>query len=235
MLSKRLKSIRDEKFGGSNVKFAKSLKVSEGSVRGWIAGRHAPGSDVIEKICRAAGVSTQWLLAGEGPRVATAAATGPMELKLVEPRAAWFRGPRERIDAYFPIPLVAGRVAAGSPSTVSEHDVEDWIPTIYHRDWCPHPDQTICVRVQGDSMIPTIPDGGLVAIDMAQREPARLAGRIVAVKRDGGVTIKRLFQTDDKLWVARPDNVESNEIFVYAPDLIAEMVLGKVVWWWGRQ
>jgi len=235
MLHKRLKTVRDEYFGGSNVRFARAVGASEGSVRGWVLGAHRPNAAVIDKICRSSGIPSRWLLSGEGPRDLSIIAGAAPELRIVDAKAAWFRGLRERIDAYFPIPLVAGNVAAGSPSEVSEHEVEDWIPTIYHRDWCPHPEQTVCVRVSGESMTPTIPDGGLVAIDLAQRDPARLARRIAAFKRDGGVTIKRLFQTDDGLWVARPDNVDSNEIYVYPPDRIFDVILGKVVWWWGRQ
>jgi phage repressor protein C with HTH and peptisase S24 domain len=235
MLSARLKKIRDDRFGKSNVRFAEKLGVSEGSVRGWVGGSHEPGAELLRKIARVGRVSIRWLLTGEGPMALVGTSQPTPPLKIVEPKAAWFRGLRERIDAYFPVPLVEGRVAAGSPSEVSEHEVEDWIPTIFHKDWCPHPEQTVCVRVRGDSMTPTIPDGGLVAIDLAQRDPARLARSIVALRRDGGVSIKRLFRTDDGMWVARPDNVESNEIYVLTPESVAEAILGKVVWWWGRQ
>ncbi|MCZ7583944.1 MAG: helix-turn-helix domain-containing protein [Deltaproteobacteria bacterium] len=234
-LSGRLRAVRDRSFGGSNVRFADAIDVTEGSVRGWIRGDHRPGAEVIDAVCRVSGVSPQWLLTGKGSRDQTLAALPSPELRLVEAKASWFRGFRERIDAYYPVPLVAGRVAAGSPAEVSEDEVDDWIPTIYHRDWCPHPEQTVCVRVRGDSMAPTIPDGGLVAIDLAQRQPARLIRQVVALRREGGVTIKRLFRTDDGEWVARPDNLDSNEIYVFAPDELNDAILGKVVWWWGRQ
>jgi len=234
-MHKRLQIIRDEDFGGSNVRFAKKLGVSEGSIRGWIRGDHQPNAQVIKWICRKTGFSSRWLLTGHGSRRHSPVRQPAPDLRIVEPKAAWFRGVRNRIDAYFPIPLVAGSVAAGSPSEVSEHEVDDWIPTIFHKEWCPHPDQTVCVRVSGDSMLPTIPDGGLVAIDLVQRDPRGLRKKIVALKHDGGVTIKRLFETDGKEWVARPDNVDSNEIFVFGPEKLSEAILGKVVWWWGRQ
>jgi phage repressor protein C with HTH and peptisase S24 domain len=234
MLKNRLKTVRDRFFEKSNVRFARAVGVSEGSVRGWVRGDHLPNADAMERIRRAAGVSSKWLLAGEGPMETATDNIRSAQLNIVDAKAAWFRGARERIDAYYPVPLVAGGIAAGSPREISEYDVEDWIPTIFHRDWCPHPEQTVCVRVAGDSMIPTIPDGGLVAIDLAQKDPARLVGRIVALRREGGVTVKRLFRTDEGVFVARPDNVSSNEIFVYQRERISEAILGKIVWWWGR-
>ncbi|MBZ0271218.1 hypothetical protein K8I61_04230 [bacterium] len=234
MLAKRLKTVRDEAFGGSNLAMARAIGVSEGAVRGWLRGDHEPGAPAVEAIRRAAGYRADWLLSGVGPRHERAA-EGAGEMRIVAPKDAWFRGVRERIDAYYPVPLVTGEVAAGAPRAISESEVDDWVPTIYHREWCPHPERTVCVRVAGDSMIPTIPDGGLVAIDLAQTDPKRLARMIVALRRDDGVTIKRLFATDSGQWVARPDNGDSNELYVFAPDEIADAIVGKVVWWWGRQ
>src|SRR5687768_10734293 len=46
-------------------------------------------------------------------------------------------------------------------------------------DWCPHPAHTTCVRVQGDSMMPLIGDGYVVAVDSLHTERAALDGKVV--------------------------------------------------------
>jgi phage repressor protein C with HTH and peptisase S24 domain len=58
---------------------------------------------------------------------------------------------------------------------------------------------------------------------------------VVALRRDGGATVKRLVRLGDGRYVARPDNPDSAELYVYGADEIADAVVGKVVWWWGKQ
>jgi len=156
------------------------------------------------------------------------------DLRLVDPKNSWFKGQKYEPGVYYPLPLISGAVAAGSPRVISEDEVDDWIPVIYNRQWCPHPEKTVCVRIAGDSMEPTIPDGGLAAIDMDQKDPANLQKKIVALRKDGGVTIKRLFLSENHYWIGRPDNLQSDEIFTFPDEEIAECIIGKVVFWWGR-
>jgi SOS-response transcriptional repressor LexA len=231
----RLDELIRERFNDNLASFCRQADVLYSTVINWFRRGSPPEPLKLEAIARRVGVSPSWLLAGEGPVDLPPEPLTRPEMRLVEAKGKWFRGLALRIEAYFPIPLVAGSVAAGSPTTVSENDVDDWIPAIYHKDWCPHPDQTVCVRVKGDSMAPTIPDGGLVAIDLVQRDPARLVRRVVALRRDGGVTVKRLVRLGDGRYVARPDNPDSAELYVYGADEIADAVVGKVVWWWGKQ
>ena len=80
----------------------------------------------------------------------------------------------------------------------------------------------------------TIHDGGIVAVDRAQRDPRRLIGKVVALRRDGGVTVKRLTTAEGGLWIARPDNPQSPETLVFRDDEIVDAVVGKVVWSWSR-
>ncbi|MDP8224347.1 MAG: S24 family peptidase [Candidatus Lernaella stagnicola] len=154
------------------------------------------------------------------------------EIKLVTPTRT--RGERLDPTTFYPLPVISGEAAAGTPAEVCEAEVEDWVPSIYNSEWCPHPESTVCVRVRGDSMTPTIQDGGLVAIDMRQRLPQKLRDKIVALRHDGGVTIKRLVLTDRREWIGRPDNAASSELFVFSDEEIVDAIVGKVVWWWSK-
>src|ERR1700757_2133628 len=37
-------------------------------------------------------------------------------------------------------------------------------------DWCPHPQHTLCLRVRGNSMMPLLHDGYIVAVDSSQAD-----------------------------------------------------------------
>ena len=71
------------------------------------------------------------------------------------------------------LPILAGRIAAGPPTEVDESKITDWAHCL--RAHIPHPSKTTCVRVDGDSMEPNVPDGSLVGIDHAESDPARIA------------------------------------------------------------
>jgi phage repressor protein C with HTH and peptisase S24 domain len=74
------------------------------------------------------------------------------------------------------------------------------------KDWCPHPSSTSCLRVRGQSMMPTICDGYIVAVDSSQTDRSKLEGKIViAWNRDKGLTVSR-FRTFDHTETLQPDN-----------------------------
>ena len=91
------------------------------------------------------------------------------------------------------------------------------------------------MRVLGDSMEPTLHEGNIVAVDHSLRDPEELIGRLVALKYDGGATIKRLIKTQDGDYCGKPDNPNSSEYRCFKPAQIRDVLIGKVVWWWGRQ
>ncbi|MCB1154952.1 helix-turn-helix domain-containing protein [bacterium] len=234
----RIKAVR-LRLGWSQATMGSVLGVSQNMVSMIEAKKNDPTLDRLLLLVRKTHVEWKWLMTGEGPMMMEDD-KGPIvespEIKLVDPGRGWKNAMKADPSMYFPLPLVAGDVAAGSPRELSEDEVDDWIPTIYHRQWCPNPERTVCVRVAGDSMVPTIQDGGLVAIDLAQNDPLQLRRKVVAVRPNGGVTIKRLSFSDHRgIWIARPDNTESDEIYTFEDHEIREKVVGKVVWIWSYQ
>ncbi len=235
----RFKSIR-ERLRLSQSEFAKRLGIDQATLSRYEKGYRSPTVDAIVSAQREFGVRVEFIVSGREPMLDTdepsdgAGFLRPVQVRFVRPSGKWFSETGVDETAYIPLPIVSGSVAAGSPRAISEHDVDDWVPAIYHPEWNPHPEKTVCVRVKGDSMEPTIPDGGLVAIDWAQRDPRALTRHIAAFRVDGGVTVKRLFVTDKGLWIARPDNPNSTDLFHFEDDEIADAVVGKVVWWWAK-
>jgi SOS-response transcriptional repressor LexA len=100
------------------------------------------------------------------------------------------------------------------------------------REWCPNPEATACLRVRGNSMMPLICDGYILAVDSSQTYIPELNGKIViAWHKDMGLTVSRL-QNYDHTEVLQPENGE------YKPILLNNKhkwkILAKVLWWIGK-
>ena len=99
------------------------------------------------------------------------------------------------------------------------------------KEWCPNPDSTTCLRVQGNSMIPLIYDGYILAVDSSQTDLSELNGKVVvAWNKDMGLMVSRL-QNYDHTEVLQPENKE------YEPIVLNNKhrwkILAKVLWWIG--
>lgn len=207
------------------VEIAKRLNISPQQLNHYLSGFRKPSFDMASKIGLLLGVDAIWLLFGrkESP---------PIEVKFLPATPTIEKAFKRQPQTYFLLPLVSGEVAAGAPSIVNEEDIIDFVPSIYDVDWCPHPEKTVCVRVHGSSMEPTIPDEGIVAIDLEQRTCND--GDIFALRIGEGVTIKRMIDTHTKNWVGQPDNRDSRELYIFERDELVDAIIGKVVWWWAR-
>lgn len=97
------------------------------------------------------------------------------------------------------IPILDGRVAAGAPRNVFEHE-----PMGFAFCWKPHvkhPASTSAVKVAGESMEPDVPDGALIGVDHSIRDPEEIlrSKRRLAVVRadDDGVIVRRIRRLRD--------------------------------------
>jgi phage repressor protein C with HTH and peptisase S24 domain len=85
-------------------------------------------------------------------------------------------------------------------------------------------------------MEPTITGGSLVRIDHSKREISLLNGKTVAIRKDSEATIKRLRIVSKGLILGLPDNPQfMKEAIVLKGEQIDTAIIGKVVWWWGKQ
>jgi phage repressor protein C with HTH and peptisase S24 domain len=94
--------------------------------------------------------------------------------------------------------------------------------------WCPNPRSTTCVRVKGSSMIPSINDGDILAVDSSQTKHADLNNKIVvASHKEKGLTVSR-FRHIDGLELLESDN-RDNKSVMFSKDRKWQVV-GKVLW-----
>jgi SOS-response transcriptional repressor LexA len=132
------------------------------------------------------------------------------------------------------IPLL--KVAAGSGREgdnlplLSDAPVESMIAA--PSDWCPNPAYTSCLRVRGNSMLPLIQDGFVVAVDASETDLTRLDGKIViAWHKDIGLTISR-FRRFDHTEVLQPENTEYEAVTLGTKQ--TWKIVAKVLWWVGK-
>ena len=150
----------------------------------------------------------------------------------VVPRDAIKGGRRKAMEVgNVAIPLLSDPAAAGSPRIIDEQIIERDI--IVPAEVVPHPLDTVCIKVSGDSMAPILQEGYIVVVDAAQRDPARLVHQMVVVKEltgdDGGTTIKWLDRLGRE-YVLAPENK------AYRPQAMTRNhhIVGRVIWWHGH-
>jgi len=69
-----------------------------------------------------------------------------------------------------------------------------------------------------------------------KKDPKTLNGKVVALRKEGEATIKRLRIVSEDLMLGMPDNPDfMHETVVLRGEEINNAIMGKVVWWWGLQ
>ena len=118
----------------------------------------------------------------------------------------------------------------GHASSIFSGPVESMIAA--PGDWCPNPATTSCLRVKGQSMMPLIQDGYIVAADSAQNSHTELNGKIViAWHKDEGLCVSR-YRRYDHTEILEPENHGYESITLSAKQ--RWKILAKVLWWIGK-
>lgn len=111
-----------------------------------------------------------------------------------------------------------GRIACGSPVLAQENiEAYDQVPALWRADFT-----LLCT---GDSMLPRIQDGDLVAI---RRQPTVENGEIAAVRIEEEATLKRVYTYADRL-VLQPENPAFAPIVLVGEEMNCVQIEGKAV------
>lgn len=155
--------------------------------------------------------------------------SGPQIVAIVDDRRAFER--LEGSEKFRAIPYMRDAAAAGNGRIV-EDQVEGYV--VVHEGIAPRPADLVAVQVAGDSMLPTLTDGSIVAIDVAQSDPAPLRSKIVCARTEANeVVIKRLGAAGRDL-VLTSDNLDKQEFppITVRLEAVANPIIGRVVWAW---
>ena len=190
-IGKRIREARGEL---TQKEVAAKTGVAPTSIVAYERGDRNPRPPVLRSLSEALCVREKWLQYG----------TGEMKPEVVEekPRIEALNGKgtipmlkegETAILEMVGVPLMAGEAALGDPTEVLDTSCEK---VELPRRMLPHPTLSYALRVKGESMEPMIKDGMVIIVDAARRDPYMLRGRIVVVRMDDTVTVKRLIEQD---------------------------------------
>lgn len=199
--SERLVSFRNS-LGMSQTAFAASLGFSQGTVSHIEKGSAKPSRNFLTKISDTYRISADWLLYGRGemfhePEIGIAPGN-PNTGRITPPDRSRPVAGDFAVDGdeYSLIRRITINVSAG-PGILFDGEEHDGA-LAFSRQWLTRNSISAqlagLVRVKGDSMTPTIPDGALVLVHAAEMTVTREG--IFAYSRDGQAFIKRLVPSD---------------------------------------
>jgi phage repressor protein C with HTH and peptisase S24 domain len=98
--------------------------------------------------------------------------------------------------------------------------------------WCPHPENMLCMHIEGDSMYPVIPSGSILFVDTASTDRDGLNGKlIVMAHRDLGFKVARLQRlAGSDLLVS----ANSKYLPLDVSNATRWKAFGEVLWWISR-
>ena len=226
----------------SQTDFGQRLRSSAMAISRWERGAQEPPPGCYIELGNLAGDPLCWYFWGRaGLRSEDLMRVMPKLLKRLKHSAqvrivaAGSGGKKPKSPQLVAIPLlklVAASVGGKGDSSWALHDAPVETMIAAPKDWCPHPEATSCLRVQGNSMAPLIHDGYILTVDSSQNDRSELHDKIViAWHKDMGLTVSRLLRYDHTE-VLQPENREYESIVLDRKH--KWKVLAKVLWWIGK-
>lgn len=229
--------------GLTQRELARKLGVGQTYISKLLSGNKMPVSEkLIVELCRALKLDKKKCLRlfylEKFPSLATIfprKAEEPPELVVLTPEEVKERfSALERLDHYAPVPLVRDEIAAGSPSLITDEDIESF--ALIYSSWLPK-GQVACIRVRGKSMEPTLTEGSIVAVHLEDRKPAHNKLFALYDEKVGGCQVKRLQTADEEHLLIVSDNPDKDSY----PTLIMKRegdpryrIIGRIAWAWER-
>lgn len=216
-INKRIKRVR-EQAGLTQKDFSGRIGISRSFLSEIEGGKVKPSIEALVGIVLNFQIDTHWLLAGDIENID--------EPAVAEPSSAYGRIPN-RQTAYPVLPILKEEVAAGPPRRISTGDIEEYIPS-----WGFLTQKKVyCFYLRDDAMMPVLQPGSLIGIASLRGQQRRLEGKLVAVWRKEGLTVRR-FRIDPKHIILEPENKSYPVLYMEKSN---KAVLFPVDWWWQNQ
>lgn len=220
-LRHRLKAVL-ERLG--TLAFASEISgVSTDQIAKWRDGKARAPFGPLVILCEKAGVSMDWLAFGREPML-MADMPPPDERPSAE---EWLRSGEDENLVYVPLSTAVASAGAG----IQNDGVEEFRRLPFSRSLLREhgiaPDNAHFVTARGDSMEPTIHDGGIVLFDASRRSLHEPGVYVLTV--DGDLLIKRVQPATRGLMLIS-DNERYKPEVIDRGDLDGVNVVGKVFW-----
>ena len=202
--NERLRSLREGK-GLTQQQLADKLELSKSSVNMYERGEREPGFETLEAIAGIFNVDMNYLYGKSNVRKSLHASDEGVPM-----------GCRE-LPEMMVLPIV-GHIACGEPITAEENvEGEAAVPAAWRASFC-----LIC---EGDSMVPRIQNGDLVAI---RKQEMVENGEIAAVRIDGEATLKHVYLYPNYIEL-RPENPAYESIIKMREEMNEVHIEGKAI------
>lgn len=227
---------------GGQLELSRRTGISATSINNYVLGTSDPSRTRLVAIANATGVSAGWLATGEGPMRPEEAHEQPAcpactEREVVrDPQPCFidengvvsiprWRDPDPEMFDY--IPMAETRLSAGGGCFVLSENMEDYYA--FRKNWLSRvassPNRLVLMRINGNSMSPTLEDGDTVMIDTGRRDIKE--GMIYALRVDHSVMIKRLsFRVGGKVLIISDNRHDYDPYEAPMKDL---HILGQVI------
>lgn len=226
--------------GLSQAALARKLNVSAMAPSRWERGVNQPPADVFVELGKLAGTKKCWYFWGRaGLRKGDVRAVlqkvrpsnvGRGKLKIrtssVAAKVLTAKGAANLIA----LPLFETTPPIGMIGPPSIHRDSGELVVAW-RSWCPHPEQTFCLRYGDDKMAPLIPRGTLIAVDGGDRNREKLYGKIVLASHAECGLMVHWLQRDGKSEVLVPENKDHPSTHIRSGDW---EIVGRVPWWFSK-
>jgi phage repressor protein C with HTH and peptisase S24 domain len=218
----RIKQLRDS-LNASQDLFAERIGKHKQTLSKYERGTLTPPNKILERICAEFSVRMEWLLLGSGNMYKT---EQPAHMVMSDNAAP----PYEAGD-FVNIPLNSGRISAGG-GLIAESFID--MRVAFRRDWLLRkgdPEKMSIIRVQGDSMVPTLQGGDIVLVDHG-RNYVDPQGGIYAIASGDHIMIKRLQLIHPSGMLRIISDNEKYEPIETDPGKV--IINGRVIWF-GRE
>lgn len=213
---------------GGQLELSRRTGISSTSINKYVLGESDPSRSRLVAIAKATGVNVGWLAAGEGPMEREAAYIYMGEGKTAGRGEGGIEPPPGSDPSEFDlVPMVETRLSAGNGCFVLSENVEGYYA--FRKSWvrsvAASARDLVLMRVDGDSMNPTIRSGDTVMIDASRR--TIIEGQVFALRVDDTIMIKRLSYRPGGRVLVGSDNRQ--EFDPYEVDLADLHVLGQII------
>jgi len=198
--------------------------IAESHLSKILNGRQKPNLDTLFAIARGLNVSIAELFGYE-----------PHPTPIIEHKIIVSGKPiyGENIENFVPVPLLADPASLGSGLEIDENNVEG--TCLIHSRALKKGGSYQAIFVKGNSMIPVLEDGDIVAVDVKERDPQKLKKKLVACHcGDFQVTVKQLIILKDKFYFKAFNAKWEEENMPILTSQKEGLILGKVVWAWKK-
>lgn len=210
---------------GSIDRLAKLAGLSPRIIAKYLAGQADPSRERLVALAEAAQVNVLWLATGLGP--ISESPNGAIIESYAIRSASYITAIGARHSEFVFIPMVQGRISAGG-GLIPDNMID--MAVAFRKDWIQRkggPKNMSVIRVQGDSMEPTLKAGDIVLVNHNKTAVEAKGGIYAIVYRDE-IMIKRVSVNVTSQQLRITGDNKNYPAFSADPDSI--VINGKVIW-----